>query len=173
MVNPTMFKYIKNYEVIDDCILIHYQYGASKIIKNLSKKEKEVYETVLSDILIEQMKEKVNSYEEMKQRQKRSQYDKDLPKWIQIPGNILTDALCVMAVVGMTLIHPASSIEILREESKKARETRKDIRITKLYLDNIERLEKPVRICEQEIKITPNNIENFSYKQLKKAIKQN
>lgn len=173
MVNPTMFKYIKNYEVIGDSILIHYQYGASKIIKKLSEEEKKVYETVLSNVLVEQMKEKVNSYEEMKQRQKISQYDKDLPKWIQVPGNLLTNALCVAAIVGMTLIHPASSIEILREESKKARETRKDIRITKLYLDNIERLEKPVCICDQEVQITPNNIENFSYKQLKKAIKQN
>ncbi len=40
MVNPTMFKYIKNYEVIGDNILIHYQYGASKIIKKLSEEEK-------------------------------------------------------------------------------------------------------------------------------------
>lgn len=100
------------------------------------------------------MKEKINRYEEMKQRQKISQYDKDLPKWIQVPGNLLTNALYVAAIVGMTLIHPASSIEILREESKKARETRKDIRITKLYLDNIERLEKPVCICDQEVQIT-------------------
>lgn len=66
------------------------------------------------------MKEKINRYEEMKQRQKISQYDKDLPKWIQVPGNLLTNALCVAAIVGMTLIHPASSIEILREESKKS-----------------------------------------------------
>ena len=53
------------------------------------------------------MKEKINRYEEMKQRQKISQYDKDLPKWIQVPGNLLTNVLCMAAIVGMTLIPPS------------------------------------------------------------------
>ena len=156
-------KQVKKYEEEEDFVHVYYTDGTKNKVRNfLNETTKEEFIERLDTILINQLKEDILNYELKKEEGPR--------KTTQKIGAIVGMAACL-------LIFPLSSIDTIIEVMNELKKKKKSIRIKKLYLANKEKLEQPIQIVKNKecitTKVTPMNLNDFSYKSLKKAIKTN
>lgn len=172
-------KKVERYEAQEKFIHIYYTDKTENKVRNLEETKKNELIQELDSILVNQLKVKVADYVVRKERQKLNPYS-TLHPLLQLPFQVvdkIIDVLSVSVIAAFFLIHPLSTMEEISEAVKKNKKEKNDIRLTKLYLANTEILEQPIQIVKNKecitTKVTPNNLEEFSYKSLKKAIRNN
>lgn len=162
-IKKSILKSIQNnglvhYEFKEENLNLFYSDGTVKTYENID--EQENYEQLIQENMLKQIKQNVEAYEQKK---------------IAIKRNSLMDILFLPTDLFISIAFGCMFPKLAIENIKETKQEKETYHINKLYLDNLDIFENEVTLTNKAkkmvtTKVNPNNIQDFSYKSLKKVI---